>query len=37
MQVSGIPLSESKYDKKFADNKDYQKWKKDTPMFFPKF
>jgi len=36
-KVSGIPLSENKYDKKYGDRKDYQKWKKNTPMFFPKF
>ncbi|KAB8336810.1 hypothetical protein FH972_021119 [Carpinus fangiana] len=35
-KVSGIPLSENKYDKKFKDNQDYQKWKRETPMFFPK-
>jgi steroid 5-alpha reductase family enzyme len=36
-KVSGIPLSENKYDKKYGDRKDYQEWKKNTPMFFPKF
>ena len=36
-KVSGIPLSESKYDKRYGDRKDYQKWKEETPMFFPKF
>ncbi|KAL1297324.1 hypothetical protein AAFC00_004872 [Neodothiora populina] len=36
-KVSGIPLSEEKYDKRYGDRKDYQQWKKDTPMFFPKF
>lgn len=36
-KVSGIPLSEGKYDKKFADNAQYQRWKRETPMFFPKF
>lgn len=35
-QVSGIPLSENKYDKRYGDRKDYQEWKKNTPMFFPK-
>ena len=35
--VSGIPLSEKKYDKKYGDRKDYQKWKRETPVFFPKF
>ncbi|GAB7350465.1 hypothetical protein MBLNU459_g1064t2 [Dothideomycetes sp. NU459] len=36
-KVSGIPLSEEKYDKRYGDRKDYQEWKKNTPMFFPKF
>ncbi|KAH9812983.1 DUF1295-domain-containing protein [Teratosphaeria destructans] len=35
-KVSGIPLSEKKYDKRYGDRKDYQEWKKNTPMFFPK-
>ena len=34
--VSGIPMSEKKYDERFKDNKDYQKWKQEVPMFFPK-
>ncbi|KAF2449662.1 DUF1295-domain-containing protein [Karstenula rhodostoma CBS 690.94] len=37
LKVSGIPLSENKYDKKYGDRKDYQKWKKETPMLIPKF
>jgi steroid 5-alpha reductase family enzyme len=36
-QVSGVPLSENKYDKKYGDRKDYQEWKKNTPMLIPKF
>jgi len=36
-KVSGIPLSEEKYDKRYGERKDYQEWKKNTPMFFPKF
>ncbi|KAI4196012.1 MAG: hypothetical protein LQ350_006844 [Teloschistes chrysophthalmus] len=36
-KVSGIPLSEGKYDKRYGNRKDYQEWKKNTPMFFPKF
>lgn len=36
-KVSGIPLSEKKYDKKYGHREDYKKWKRDTPMFFPKF
>jgi steroid 5-alpha reductase family enzyme len=36
-KVSGIPLSEGKYDKKYGDRKDYQEWKRSTPVLFPKF
>lgn len=36
LQVSGIPMSEKKYDKRYGDRKDYQEWKKNTPVFFPK-
>lgn len=36
LKVSGVPLSEKKYDKKFGDREDYQKWKRETPVFFPK-
>jgi steroid 5-alpha reductase family enzyme len=35
-KVSGIPLSEGKYDKKYGSRKDYQEWKKNTPVLFPK-
>ncbi|PNS16673.1 hypothetical protein CAC42_4637 [Sphaceloma murrayae] len=34
--VSGVPMSEKKYDKRYGDRKDYQKWKQETPMFIPK-
>ncbi|KAL1604201.1 hypothetical protein SLS59_003994 [Nothophoma quercina] len=37
LKISGVPLSEDKYDKKYGDRKDYQKWKRETPMFVPKF
>lgn len=33
---SGVPLSESKYDKRFGDREDYQRWKRETPVFWPK-
>jgi steroid 5-alpha reductase family enzyme len=36
-KVSGIPLSEEKYDAKYGTRRDYQEWKKNTPVFFPKF
>ncbi|KAH8882142.1 DUF1295-domain-containing protein [Thozetella sp. PMI_491] len=36
LKVSGVPLSEAKYDKRYGDRKDYQEWKKNTPKFFPK-
>ena len=37
LKVSGVPMSESKYDKRYGDRADYKKWKEETPMFFPKF
>lgn len=37
LKISGVPLSEDKYNKRYGDRKDYQKWKKETPMFVPKF
>lgn len=33
---SGVPLSEAKYDKRFGDREDYQRWKRETPVFWPK-
>ncbi|KAF1935099.1 DUF1295-domain-containing protein [Clathrospora elynae] len=36
LKVSGVPLSENKYDKRYGDRKDYQQWKRETPMFVPK-
>lgn len=36
LKVSGVPLSETKYDKRYGERKDYQEWKKNTPKFFPK-
>ncbi|KAL8677265.1 MAG: hypothetical protein Q9186_006301 [Xanthomendoza sp. 1 TL-2023] len=35
-KFTGIPLSEDKYDKRYGNRKDYQEWKKNTPIFFPK-
>lgn len=35
-RVSGVPLSERKYDSKFGGRKDYETWKKNTPIFWPK-
>lgn len=35
-KVSGIPLSEPKYDKIYGDRKDYQQWRQNTPLFFPR-
>ena len=35
LKLSGVPLSEPKYDRKFGNRADYQKWKRDTPKFFP--
>ncbi|KAI1080054.1 hypothetical protein F5B20DRAFT_148933 [Whalleya microplaca] len=36
LKVTGVPLSETKYDKKYGDRKDYQEWKQNTPKFFPR-
>lgn len=36
LKVSGVPLSEKKYDKRYGDRPEYKKWKDETPMFFPK-
>lgn len=33
--VSGIPLLEQKADKKYGDNDDYQRYKKNTPVLVP--
>lgn len=37
LKVSGVPMSEGKYDKRYGDRADYKKWKETTPMFIPKF
>ncbi|CAK7270510.1 hypothetical protein SEPCBS57363_004137 [Sporothrix epigloea] len=34
-KLSGIPLSERKYDRKYGDREDYQAWKRNTPRLFP--
>jgi len=36
LKVSGVLLSENKYDEKYGDREDYKKWKRETPMFIPK-
>ncbi|KAK6956883.1 hypothetical protein Daesc_002165 [Daldinia eschscholtzii] len=36
LKVTGVPLSEKKYDAKYGHRKDYQEWKQNTPKFFPK-
>ncbi len=36
LKVSGVPLSENKYDKRYGDREDYKKWKEETPKFIPK-
>lgn len=35
-RVSGVSLTEKKYDAKYGKREDYQAWKKNTPVFFPK-
>ncbi|KAL7946584.1 DUF1295 domain-containing protein [Trichoderma barbatum] len=36
LKVSGVPLSEAKYDKRYGDREDYQEWKKNTPRLIPR-
>lgn len=36
LKLSGVPLSEPKYDRKYGNRADYKAWKRDTPKFFPK-
>jgi len=36
LKVSGVPMSEGKYDQRYGDRPDYKKWKEETPMFVPK-
>lgn len=36
-KVSGVNLLEERADKKWGDDHAYQAYKKDTPIFFPKF
>ena len=36
LKLSGVPMSEPKYDKRYGDRADYQAWKRNTPLFFPK-
>lgn len=35
-KVTGIALSERKYDKLYGDRKDYQEYRKNVPKFFPR-
>lgn len=35
-RLSGIPLSEEKYDRLYGDRRDYQEWKKNTPKLIPR-
>ena len=35
-KVSGIPLSENKYDERYGGREDYQRWKRETPVLVPK-
>ena len=35
--VSGVRLLENKADKKWGNNSEYQEYKRNTPVFLPKF
>lgn len=37
LKVSGVPLSEKKYDQRYGHRQDYQKWKEETPMLIPRW
>lgn len=36
LKVSGVPLSEKKYNERYGHRKDYQEWKTNTPKVIPK-
>ncbi|KAK3938632.1 hypothetical protein QBC46DRAFT_389715 [Diplogelasinospora grovesii] len=36
LRISGVPLSEAKYDKLFGDRKDYREWRNNTPLLVPR-
>ncbi|KAK1753923.1 hypothetical protein QBC47DRAFT_385208 [Echria macrotheca] len=36
LRVTGVPLSEAKYDKLYGERKDYQQWRQSTPLLIPK-
>ncbi|KAM3438715.1 hypothetical protein NHJ13734_004056 [Beauveria thailandica] len=35
-RVSGVPMSEEKYDQRYRHRADYQKWRSETPRLVPK-
>ncbi|KAM3515035.1 hypothetical protein MY11210_001273 [Beauveria gryllotalpidicola] len=35
-RVSGVPMSEKKYDQRYGHRADYQKWRSETPRLVPK-
>lgn len=37
LRVTGVPLSQAKYDKLYGNRKDYQQWRNNTPLLIPKF
>ena len=36
LKVSGVPLSEKKYDERYGGREDYREWKRNTPRLVPK-
>ncbi|KAK3331847.1 hypothetical protein B0T19DRAFT_414080 [Cercophora scortea] len=36
LRVSGVPLSEAKYDKLYGDREDYRQWRNNTPLLIPR-
>ncbi len=36
LRLSGVPLSEAKYDRLYGHREDYREWKRKTPKFLPR-
>lgn len=36
LKLSGVPMSQAKYDRLYGDRKDYQEWRNNTPFLIPR-
>ncbi|KAK0644384.1 hypothetical protein B0T16DRAFT_331742 [Cercophora newfieldiana] len=36
LRVSGVPITDRKYDKLYGNRKDYQQWRQNTPLLVPR-